>query len=151
MFHFLKESLEPWARGEWSPRTTRIGLIGRKLGTTCMWDNKGRKIMTTMIHVRRDIINKLKDRFPCLKKCFVCFKNFGKCKTVILYHLRNRKLTVQMWIIYRLRTTTWSTTSPPRSGPRGWWRRRGTGRSCSSQTSPSAKVRRKDTYFIVKS
>lgn len=39
-------------RGEWTKRTRRTGLIGRKLGHQPLWDKNGNLIMTTMIQVR---------------------------------------------------------------------------------------------------
>uniref|UniRef100_A0A1B6F490 Large ribosomal subunit protein uL3m n=1 Tax=Cuerna arida TaxID=1464854 RepID=A0A1B6F490_9HEMI len=42
---------EAVAKGEWTPRTRRTGLIGRKLGYQPLWDKKGNRIVTTLIQI----------------------------------------------------------------------------------------------------
>ena len=50
----LKGHLQPWSRGKFDddPRTTRVGLLGRKIGVVPMWRSDGSPIMATMLHVR---------------------------------------------------------------------------------------------------
>ena len=51
----LREELKPWPRGTWDQlgtRTTRVGLIGRKIGVIPMWYKNGRPCDVTMLHVR---------------------------------------------------------------------------------------------------
>lgn len=50
----LKDGLEPWPRGQWNDEgqnTTRVGLIGRKIGVVPMWRKDGRPVMASMVHV----------------------------------------------------------------------------------------------------
>ena len=50
----LKTELKPWPRGTWDEmgiRTTRVGLIGRKIGVIPMWYKNGRPCDVTMLHV----------------------------------------------------------------------------------------------------
>lgn len=42
---------EPIAKGEWTWKTRRTGLIGRKIGTYPLWDKDGKVIWTTLIQV----------------------------------------------------------------------------------------------------
>ncbi len=51
----LRPELRPWPRGSWDEQgvfTTRVGLIGRKIGVVPMWDNRGRRMTTTLIQVK---------------------------------------------------------------------------------------------------
>ena len=43
--------LQPWPRGDWKERTTRCGLIGRKLGLQPMWYKNGKRVIATLIQV----------------------------------------------------------------------------------------------------
>lgn len=50
----LKPELQPWPRGTWDEqgvKTTRVGLIGRKIGVVPMWFKNGRPCTATMIHI----------------------------------------------------------------------------------------------------
>ena len=50
----LKKELEPWPRGRWDEcgaSTTRIGLIGRKIGVVPMWLKTGKPVLATMLHI----------------------------------------------------------------------------------------------------
>lgn len=50
----LKTELEPWSRGTWDAcgtATTRIGLIGRKIGVVPMWYKNGKPCLATMLHI----------------------------------------------------------------------------------------------------
>lgn len=44
-------ALEPWARGEWAPKSQRCGLVGKKIGYYPMWKRDGTKMMATVLHV----------------------------------------------------------------------------------------------------
>lgn len=59
----LKSELQPWSRGTWDQlgvKTTRVGLIARKIGVIPMWYKNGRPCDVTMLHVR-----------SCYKKCLI--------------------------------------------------------------------------------
>ena len=50
----LIAELEPWTRGTWEEcgvKTTRVGLIGRKIGVVPMWLKNGKPVLATMLHV----------------------------------------------------------------------------------------------------
>lgn len=49
----LKGHLKPWPRGKYEDceRTTRVGLMGRKIGVVPMWRKNGKPIMATMLHI----------------------------------------------------------------------------------------------------
>ena len=50
----LKPDLTPWPRGSWDEcgtASTRIGLIGRKIGVVPMWLKNGRQVSSTMLHI----------------------------------------------------------------------------------------------------
>ena len=50
----LKAEHEPWSRGSWEEcgvATTRIGLIGRKIGVVPMWLMNGKQVLATMLHI----------------------------------------------------------------------------------------------------
>ena len=50
----LKTDLTPWPRGSWDEcgtATTRIGLIGRKIGVVPMWLKNGKQVSSTMLHI----------------------------------------------------------------------------------------------------
>ena len=52
----LKDELKPWQRGTWEQcgtKTTRIGLIARKIGVVPMWYKNGRPCDVTMLHVSK--------------------------------------------------------------------------------------------------
>ncbi|KAK4321586.1 hypothetical protein Pmani_007611 [Petrolisthes manimaculis] len=42
---------EPWPRGVWSEASMRCGVIARKIGVYPMWDNNGRRLLTTLLEV----------------------------------------------------------------------------------------------------
>ena len=50
----LKTELEPWPRGSWIDcdiRTTRVGLLGRKIGVVPMWYKNGKQVLATMLQI----------------------------------------------------------------------------------------------------
>ena len=50
----LKAELEPWPRGKWEEcgvKTTRVGIIGRKIGVVPMWLKDGKPVLATMLHI----------------------------------------------------------------------------------------------------
>ena len=50
----LKPELKPWPRGSWDEcgtATTRVGLIGRKIGVVPMWLKSGKPVLATMLHI----------------------------------------------------------------------------------------------------
>lgn len=50
----LIAELEPWPRGTWEEcdvTTTRVGLIGRKIGVVPMWLKNGKSVLATMLHI----------------------------------------------------------------------------------------------------
>lgn len=50
----LIAELEPWQRGNWDEcgvGTTRVGLIGRKVGVVPMWLKNGKPVLATMLHI----------------------------------------------------------------------------------------------------
>ena len=50
----LKTELKPWSRGSWDEcgtATTRVGLIGRKIGVVPMWLKNGKPVLATMLHI----------------------------------------------------------------------------------------------------
>ena len=50
----LKVEHKPWSRGLWEEcgvATTRVGLIGRKIGVVPMWLKNGKQVLATMLHI----------------------------------------------------------------------------------------------------
>lgn len=47
---------EPWERGLWNEKSTRCGLIARKLGIYPMWTKDGRRLLTTLLQVSSFIL-----------------------------------------------------------------------------------------------
>lgn len=42
---------EPWERGLWNEKSTRCGVIARKLGIYPLWTKDGRRLLTTLLQV----------------------------------------------------------------------------------------------------
>jgi len=49
----LKSHLKPWSRGKFddAPYSTRVGLMGRKIGVVPMWRDNGKPFLATMLHI----------------------------------------------------------------------------------------------------
>jgi len=58
----LKEEFSPWARGEWSERSRRPGVLAVKIGVHPLWLKDGRQILTTLLHIQDNHVVKYTSR-----------------------------------------------------------------------------------------